>query len=88
MMIPRNVGELERKLQQAGIDPMFYSIGEFNDDCACIVQADDGMWETFSGERGHKYDLRRWDNEGDACVFFIGMLWTEISVELRRRAHE
>jgi hypothetical protein len=49
MMLLRNVGELERNLQQAGIDPMFYSIGEFKDDCACIVQADDGMWETFAG---------------------------------------
>lgn len=32
MMVPSNVGVLERKRQQAGIDPMFYSIVEFNDD--------------------------------------------------------
>lgn len=88
MMIPMNVGELERMLQQAGIDPMFYSIGEFNDDCACIMQADDGVWETFAGQRGKKYDLRRWDNEGDASVFFIGMLWSVISSELHSRPRQ
>lgn len=83
-----NVGELDYMLQQAGIDPMSYSIGEFGDDQRCIVQADDGMWETFAGERGKKTDLRRWDNEGDACVFFVGMLWSVISSELRRRARQ
>ena len=86
MMIPMNVGELEFMLQQAGIDPEAYWIGEFREDYACIMQAGDGMWETFVGQRGEKDDLRRWDNEGDACVFFIGMLWSEISSELRRRA--
>ncbi|MET4097273.1 hypothetical protein [Arthrobacter sp. UYCu712] len=78
MMIPVNVGQLEYHLKQTRIDPMAYSIGEFSDDCACIVQSEDGTWETFRGERGKKYDLRQWDNEGDACVFFIGMLWGEI----------
>jgi hypothetical protein len=88
MMLPMNVAQLEHALQQAGIDPEAYWIGEYRDDYTCIMQTEDGMWETFSGERGQKYDLRRWDNEGDACVFFIGMLWTDISMELRRRARQ
>ncbi|MET4097275.1 hypothetical protein [Arthrobacter sp. UYCu712] len=88
MMIPTDVAELEYLLQQAGIDPEAYWIGEFREECACIMRADDGSWETFVGQRGEKDDLRRWDNEGDACVFFIGMLWTDISMELHRRAHQ
>ncbi len=79
MMIPMNVGELEYQLKQTVIDSMSYSIGGFADDSACIVQAEDGMWETFVGQRGQKDDLRRWASEGDACVFFIGMLWTDIT---------
>ena len=86
MMLPMNVGQLEYALQEAGIDPEAYWIGEFRDGYACILEAEDGMWETFVGQRGRKDDLRRWDNEGDACVFFIGMLWADIASELRRRA--
>lgn len=89
MMLPMNVAQLEHSLQRAGINPVTYSVGGFNDECACILRADDDMWETFVGQRGQKDDLRRWDNEGDACVFFIiGMLWTDIAMELRRRAHQ
>ncbi|MBT2533896.1 hypothetical protein J7E83_17550 [Arthrobacter sp. ISL-48] len=54
MMLPMNVGQLEYALQQAGIDPEAYWIGEFRDEYACIMQAEDGMWETFVGQRGQK----------------------------------
>lgn len=87
-MLTMNVAQLQHALQQAGIAPEAYWIGEYRDDYTCIMQAEDGMWETFSGERGEKSDLRRWDNEGDACVFFIGMLWVYIARELRSRARQ
>jgi hypothetical protein len=52
MMLPMNVARLEHALQRAGIDPEAYWIGEYRDEYTCIMQAEDGMWETFSGERG------------------------------------
>ncbi|MBT2533897.1 hypothetical protein J7E83_17555 [Arthrobacter sp. ISL-48] len=76
-MIPKTVSELQYQIAQTRISPASYSIGEFGDDRSCIVQAPDGDWETFNGERGKKLDLRRWDDEGDACVFFVGTLWAQ-----------
>jgi hypothetical protein len=65
---------VEAKLDRLPIGQEIYWIGSFREERQCILQAADGMWETFQGERGQKRELKRWDSEDDACIYTLGRI--------------
>jgi hypothetical protein len=69
-----NIEWLKAKLERLHISHEMYWIGSFREERQCILQAEDGMWETFQGERGQKYELKRWDSEDDACIYTLGRI--------------
>lgn len=73
-----NVTKLATRLHDVRIRRELYEIGGYGEGCLCIEQRSDGLWETYTGQRGEKDDLHVWEIEDDACFWLFGRLaWTE-----------
>jgi hypothetical protein len=73
-----NVKKLETRMARAGVDMSLYSIGSYGEGMFCISTNSDGEWETFTGERSQKFDLKVWPNEEDACLAYFGRIaWND-----------
>lgn len=73
-----NIDKLTTRLARAHVDPRLVSVGSYAEGCYCIAQNENGVWETFIGERSEKSELKVWNSEEDACMAFLGYLaWTE-----------
>lgn len=46
----------------------------------CIGRHDDGSWHTYYSERGNRNSLQVFDNENDACVYFLGWVASELQL--------
>ena len=73
-----NIKELKKNIEELNIPKRRYSInGDISSDIY-ILQEVHTYWETFYiDERGGENDYHRFDNEHDACVYFLEELKTE-----------
>ena len=73
-----NVEELKKNLEELGIPKRRYSInGDIASDIY-ILQEVHTYWESFYiDERGGENDHHRFDNEYDACEYFLEILKKE-----------
>lgn len=51
----------------------YYSLGDYQESAACIQSEGDG-WIIYFGERGNRYNEKKYDNALDACVGFFSIL--------------
>ena len=67
-----NLGELRQRLDEKGIRRGAYSLcGEnIRDEKYCIDDAEDG-WHVYYSERGKRNYERVFNNEQDACDYFL-----------------
>ena len=63
--------ELEKELNKIGVPKELYSlmVGGFPNEKLCIVKEE--TWQVYYSERGHKYGLKVFDTETEACEFFL-----------------
>ncbi len=52
-----NFTKLATRLHDVRIRPELYEIGGYGEGCLCIEQRSDGLWETYTGQKGEKDDL-------------------------------
>jgi hypothetical protein len=62
---------LQNELEQAGINPLFYSLdGDERDLSLILNQLPYGRWEVYYSERGNRFDLHSFNSEAEACEYF------------------
>ncbi|WP_256701642.1 hypothetical protein [Paenibacillus sp. P3E] len=65
------LNELEKKLLEINIPNDAYLLnGGLPNEAFCINESD-GKWETYYSERGSKSGTKLFDNEGEACDYFL-----------------
>ena len=74
-----NIVELKERLNEEKIPSNWYSINGYLASDIFVLQNVGDYWETFYiDERGNQdNDYRRFDNENDACIFFLNRLIEE-----------
>jgi hypothetical protein len=66
--------ELESKLKSSNIRPDMYSLtGGLPNEAYCIGQQN-GIWEVYYSERGSKTNLKTFQSEEEACLYFHNWL--------------
>lgn len=67
-----DLAELEATLELIKADPHLCSLaGGSNGEQYLIRKEPDGTWAVFYYERGHRFQLRRFENENDACQYYL-----------------
>jgi len=66
--------ELKSAVAEIGISDRLVAVEGYAEYAWCVVEADDGAWEVFWGERGDKGDLERLSSEHQACTYLLGRL--------------
>lgn len=61
---------LKKVLNRAGINPEYYSLKGYSEEAMCLEYRD-GCWLVYNGERGNKYDMKKYGNIYDACLNLI-----------------
>jgi hypothetical protein len=69
-----NREELKEAAAEIGIENTLVAIRGYAEYAWCVVQAGDGAWEVFWGERGNKNELERFSSEHQACCYLLGRL--------------
>ncbi|MBP3634892.1 MAG: hypothetical protein J6J17_00320 [Bacilli bacterium] len=58
-------------MKKSSIHETYYSIGGYREEAMCIEQINDISRIVYHGERGNKYDIRKFNNILDGLVFLI-----------------
>jgi hypothetical protein len=69
-----NREELKDAVAEIGIEDNLVAIRGYAENAFCVVEAEDGAWEVFWGERGNKNGLERFSSEHQACNYLLGRL--------------
>lgn len=69
-----NREELKAAVAEIGISDRMVAVKGYAEYAWCVVEADDGAWEVFWGERGNKVELERLSSEHQACNYLLGRL--------------
>ena len=65
-----DIESLKEILNNMRAPESYYNIGSYKEGALCIV-SENGNWIVFEGERGQRYNLKTFDNECDACLYFM-----------------
>ena len=60
------IQKMENVLEANGIPAYFYHVGGYAEECVCLERTVNG-WEVYTGERGNRSDVMRYDNVFSAC---------------------
>ncbi len=69
-----NREELKSAVAEIGIMDRLVAVKGYAEYAWCVVEAEDGAWEVFWGERGNKNELERFSSENQACSYLLGRL--------------
>jgi hypothetical protein len=58
----------------AQIDPTLYSFESERHEALCLLAQGPG-WQVFMSERGQRHEERTFDDEDEACVYFLKRLF-------------
>lgn len=61
---------LQERLNKMKVPKEFYSLGKYKEEALCLEQ-NGGMWIIYEGERGNKYNPRKYQSEYEACLAFL-----------------
>ncbi len=61
---------LKWALDYNGIPSIYYNLDGYSEEAVCIEQ-NDNYWMVYNGERGNKYNVRKYKNVQDACLDLI-----------------
>ncbi|REK77664.1 hypothetical protein [Paenibacillus paeoniae] len=68
------LNELQNKLLELSIPENAYSLsGGLPNETICIDESN-GKWVTYYSERGNKTGYKVFDNEEEACNYFLGWI--------------
>jgi hypothetical protein len=81
-----NTQELNKKLDDAKINPQYYSLngfegGIYND--RIILEKEGAHWLVYYTERGNKYDIHVFNTEDEACLFLFNWINRDPSIKLK-----
>lgn len=62
--------ELQEKLEELNLPKYMYSLKGGLPNEACCIGENNGIWEVYYSERGHKSLLKTFEKEEDACQYF------------------
>lgn len=65
-----NVNSLKEKLESRKVPKSYYKIGSYGEEALCIL-SENGKWVVFEGEHGRRYNVHLFENECDACLYFL-----------------
>lgn len=68
--MPVKTTDLAEILQLAPVDPTIYEICGSRHEALCILP-EGQTWKVFLYERGARHEERAFDNEDDACIWFL-----------------
>lgn len=71
---------LRKLLKQYNISNFLYSLNGYAEERICIEKVN-GLWECYCVVRGHKEDLKIFDNPNDACLEVIKDVSPNLTVE-------
>ena len=57
-------------LERRGVPKSYYRIGSFGEEALCIL-FENGQWVVFEGEHGTRYNVHSFEQESDACIYFL-----------------
>ncbi len=78
--------ELQEKLESLGISRNVYSLeGGVHDDKYVLCQETMGRWSVYYSERGLVIGKRTFDNETDACEYFLKKVTADPTIRQRRK---
>ena len=78
-----NREELKDAVAEIGIADNMVAIKGYAEYAWCVVEAEDGTWEVFWGERGNKIELESFSSEHQACNYLLGRLtYSQILADL------
>jgi hypothetical protein len=73
-----NIEELKKNLTQLRVRSDAYSLtGGLPNESYVIHKVGENKWETYYSERGIKSNLRTFENEQDACNYFLELITTD-----------
>ena len=61
-------------LVEMEIPPNYYSINEYSEEAICIEMDDLARWNVYEGERGNKYNERKYFECKEACIDLLSRL--------------
>ena len=74
-----NVKDFIEKLNEMGVPKSWYSINGGLKSDTCILNEVHNYWEYFYfDERGNTNGYKRFNNENDACIYFLNVLKSEM----------
>lgn len=62
--------ELKSTFDYTGVPSVYYSLEGYSEDAICIEHNDDN-WIVYNGERGNRYNIKKYRNIQDACYNLI-----------------
>ena len=67
------MSELKSVLAKRGVNDKYYSIGKEKENRFCIVRRGffSFHWEVYHFERGERGVISKFDNENDACEYYL-----------------
>ncbi len=77
-----NLSMLRNALNDYSIDPKAYSLnGGYKDESYCIENIS-GIWTCYYCERGKRSDVVTYENESNACEYFLNKLKSDPTCKL------
>ena len=72
------IPELEKKLSEHGVRPRAYSVaGNRADEEQYRLERSAGSWSVYYYERGNMNDIHYFDEEEEACAYFLNLLLSD-----------
>ena len=68
------VSDLREVVRAARVDPSYYSFDGDRHEALCILAAGQ-TWHVFLSERGQRYEDKTFENEDEACTYFLKRLF-------------
>lgn len=65
-----NLVSLKEKLEDIKVPQSYYKIGSYGEEALCII-FEDNQWIVFEGERGQRYNAHFFNQESEACMYFL-----------------
>lgn len=65
-----NLDILREWLERRNVPKSYYSIGFYGEEALCIL-FENSQWVVFEGEHGNRYNMHSFEQESDACVYFL-----------------
>ena len=65
-----NLNSLRERLEQLKVPKSYYRIGSYGEEALCIV-FENNQWIVFEGEHGQRYNVHFFDQESEACLYFV-----------------